>query len=103
LGNIFNSASQDQKRNNASIHALFENRWSKWNRDIVEIRPANTKRAVTERYQTSLKLHQDWLLEGDTEDDSPEIKDRYNSFYAGINSPLYAQWLRFKPLWMQGG
>ena len=103
LGNIFNSSSQDQKRSNASIHALFENRWSKWNRDIVEIGPANAKKAVTERYQTSLKLHQDWLLEGDTEDDSPEIKDRYNSFYAGINSPLYAQWLRFKPLWMQGG
>jgi hypothetical protein len=103
LSKIFNSSSHELQKNNASIQGLFGERWSKWNRNIIEIRPTNTNRAFTERYQTSLKLHRDWLLEGDTEDDSPEIKDRYKNFYADINSPLYAKWLRSKPQWFQAG
>ena len=101
LSAILNPQSENQQEDALSIETLFKENWSNWANYIIEVKPSPPTKKITERYKTSLQQHQDWLSEGDTEDDSQETRDRYNNFYAGINSALYAQWLRSMPLWMK--
>ena len=101
ISDFFNRPANNPRTINSNMQGLFKERWSKWHNNIIKIKPMAVSTVCTDRYQTSLKLHREWLLEGDTEDDSIEIKNRYNSFYSDINSGLYAEWLRSKPLWMQ--
>ena len=97
---IFNSSSDNQQKNKLSIEEFFEIERFHRIKDIIEIRSAPSPKTTTKRYKISLKRHQEWLSEGDTENSSQETTDRYKNFYAGINSTLYAKWLRYKPLWM---
>jgi len=97
---IFARSSRDEKGGGRGMQKIFEERWSKSCANIVRIKPTVTSGVCTKRHQASLKRHREWLLEGDTEDDSPEIRARYKRFYAGISSRLYLEWLRSKPLWM---
>jgi len=101
ISSFFNRPLNNKQTAKTSMQDLFNTQWSEWCANIFEIKPSSTTAVFTDRYQTSLKLHREWLLEGDTEDDSLKIRDRYNSFYSDINSGLYAQWLRSTPLWMQ--
>ena len=100
-GLALNSYLTNQQQNMLTINELFEKRTSEWAHNIIEIRPINRSESLTKRYKTSLQQHQKWLSEDYTESDSQETRDRYKSFYAGINSVLYTQWLHSKPLWMQ--
>jgi hypothetical protein len=99
--NFFNRPTNKPRTTDSNMQSLFKEGWSEWHDNIIKIKPMAISTVSTDRYQTSLKVHREWLLEGDTEDDSIEIKNRYNSFYSDINSGLYTQWLRSKPLWMQ--
>jgi hypothetical protein len=100
FNNMFERSLPSEQLSRISMENLFQSSWSKWCADIIEIKTTVTSGVYTKRYKTSLKLHQKWLLEGDTEDNSVATKNRYNSFYASINSSLYLDWLRSKPLWM---
>ena len=100
VNKIFDRSSRNGQVDSNSIKKIFGEGWSECCVNIVDIKPTIASRVCTKRYQASLKRHQKWLLEGDTEDDSPEIRSRYNSFYNDINSVLYIEWLRSKPLWM---
>ncbi len=100
---LLDGSSHNGQADSIDMQKLFGGRWSEGCGDIIEIKPIITNDVCTKRYQRSLERHREWLLEGDTEDDSPEIKSRYNSFYSGINSRLYSEWLRSKPLWKHSG
>ena len=101
LKNVFRKGQNITNTHNGNIQAAYKERFDIRDNNMFEIQLITPDKKTTERYQKSFRIHKDWLSEGDTEDDTPEINERYNSFYASINSKLYSQWLHFKPLWMQ--
>jgi hypothetical protein len=76
---------------NAQMKAS-DNQWSVWNRDVVNINPAQ-KLKPTKRYEMSLKLHQQWLQQPQEISDSEEVAEIYENLFSSINKDLYYGWL----------
>ena len=79
----------------------WDNKLSVYNRDVVTVSPVKEVNP-TERYQMSLKLHQQWLLQQkeitDEEEgygfEDQEVDAVYESLFSSINRGLYFSWLK---------